>query len=53
MDVTEFHLFGEKRYLSLVLDLCNGEIIAYAVVSHPVYRLVGGYIREIFYIPSA
>jgi transposase InsO family protein len=27
-DVTEFHLFGEKRYLSPVLDLCHGEIIA-------------------------
>jgi transposase InsO family protein len=23
-DVTEFHLYGEKRYLSPVLDLCNG-----------------------------
>jgi transposase InsO family protein len=30
-DVTEFHLFGEKRYLSPVLDLCNGEIIAYTL----------------------
>ncbi len=40
-DVTEFHLFGEKRYLSPVLDLCNGEIIAYKVMSRPVYRLVG------------
>ncbi len=40
-DFTEFHLFGEKRYLSPVLDLCNGEIIAYKVMSRPVYRLVG------------
>lgn len=40
-DVTEFHLFGEKRYLSPVLDLCNGEIIAYNVMKRPVYRLVG------------
>ncbi|WP_342598154.1 IS3 family transposase [Psychrobacillus sp. FSL H8-0483] len=39
-DVTEFHLFGEKRYLSPVLDLCNGEIIAYTVMSRPVYKLV-------------
>ncbi|ACA39391.1 IS3-family transposase [Lysinibacillus sphaericus C3-41] len=31
-DVTEFHLFGEKRYLSPVPDLCNGEIIAYTVM---------------------
>jgi len=34
-DVTEFHLFGEKRYLSPVLDLCNGEIIAYMVMKRP------------------
>lgn len=40
-DVTEFHLFGEKRYLSPVLDLCNGEIIAYKVMNRPVYQLVG------------
>ncbi|PAE31232.1 IS3 family transposase, partial [Bacillus sp. 7884-1] len=39
-DVTEFHLFGEKRYLSPVLDLCNGEIIAYSVMRRPVYKLV-------------
>ncbi|MGA3678309.1 IS3 family transposase [Lysinibacillus agricola] len=39
-DVTEFHLFGEKRYLSPVLDLCNGEIIAYTVMNRPVYKLV-------------
>lgn len=30
-DVTEFHLFGEKLYLSPVLDLYNGEIIAYNI----------------------
>ena len=45
-DVTEFHLFGEKRYLSPVLDLCNGEIIAYKVMSRPVYRLVGDMLEE-------
>lgn len=40
-DVTEFHLFGEKRYLSPVLDLCNGEILAYKIMKRPVYQLVG------------
>jgi len=39
-DVTEFHLFGEKRYLSPVLDLCNGKIIAYTFMNRPVYNLV-------------
>jgi len=45
-DVTEFHLFGEKRYLSPVLDLCNGEIIAYKVMNRPVYSLVGDMLEE-------
>jgi transposase InsO family protein len=30
-DVTEFSLFGEKLYLSPVLDLFNGEIISYNI----------------------
>ncbi|MBS4194952.1 IS3 family transposase [Lederbergia citri] len=45
-DVTEFHLFGEKRYLSPVLDLCNGEIIAYKVMNRPVYQLVSDMLDE-------
>lgn len=45
-DVTEFHLFGEKRYLSPILDLCNGEIIAYKVMNRPVYSLVGDMLEE-------
>ncbi|WP_139365065.1 IS3 family transposase [Litchfieldia alkalitelluris] len=39
-DVTEFHLFGEKLYLSPILDLYNGEIIAYNLEKRPVYTLV-------------
>ena len=39
-DITEFHLFGEKLYLSPVLDLFNGEIIAYNIQSRPTYKLV-------------
>ena len=39
-DVTEFHLHGEKLYLSPILDLYNGEIIAYQIEKRPVYRLV-------------
>ncbi|WP_156178288.1 IS3 family transposase [Bacillus sp. SA1-12] len=45
-DITEFHLFGEKRFLSPVLDLCNGEIIAYKVMKRPVYPLVGEMLDE-------
>jgi putative transposase len=39
-DVTEFHLFGEKLYLSPILDLYNGEIIAYSIQKRPVFTLV-------------
>jgi putative transposase len=34
-DVTEFALFGQKRYLSPILDLYNGEIISYTISTHP------------------
>lgn len=39
-DVTEFHLFGEKLYFSPILDLFNGEIIAYNIEKRPVFPLV-------------
>jgi transposase InsO family protein len=34
-DVAEFSLFGEKLYLSPILDLYNGEIISYNLSKHP------------------
>jgi transposase InsO family protein len=39
-DVTEFHLFGEKVYLSTVLDLYNSELIFYTIYKHPVLDMV-------------
>lgn len=39
-DVTEFSLFGEKLYLSPVLDLYNGEILSYTICKHPVLDMV-------------
>ena len=39
-DVTEFHLFGEKIYLSPVLDLYNSEIIFYTIYKRPVLDMV-------------
>ena len=39
-DVTEFKVNGEKLYLSPVLDLYNGEIIACDMRSRPQYKLV-------------
>lgn len=34
-DVTEFALFGQKRYLSPIMDLFNREIISYTISQHP------------------
>jgi len=34
-DVTEFSMFGEKLYLSPILDLYNGEIISYNISCSP------------------
>lgn len=39
-DISELKLFGEKLYLSPVLDLFNGEIITYTIGHRPTYSLV-------------
>lgn len=39
-DVTEFNVRGERLYLSPIMDLFNGEIIAFKTQRSPVYRLV-------------
>ena len=35
-DVTEFSLFGEKLYLSPVLDLCSSDLVSYTISDRPV-----------------
>ncbi|MGF7032386.1 transposase InsO family protein [Paenibacillus mucilaginosus] len=47
-DITEFKLFGEKLYLSPVLDLFNGEIITYTVGSRPTYSLNSDMLAQAF-----
>ncbi|MFC3779102.1 IS3 family transposase [Bacillus chungangensis] len=47
-DFTEFKLFGEKLYLSPVLDLFNGEIITYTIGSRPTYSLVSEMLEKAF-----
>ncbi len=39
-DVTEFNVAGEKVYLSPLMDLCNGEIVAYETASRPAFSMV-------------
>jgi transposase InsO family protein len=40
-DVTEFKVAQQKLYLSPVMDLYNGEIVAYETANRPTYSLVG------------
>jgi len=47
-DITEFKLFGEKLYLSPILDLYNGEIITYTIGSRPTYSLVSDMLEKSF-----
>lgn len=45
-DVTEFHVNGQKLYLSPVMDLYNGEIIAWHTERRPVFRLVSSMLQK-------
>lgn len=47
-DVTEFKVAGEKLYLSPVMDLYNGEIIAYEIARRPMYEMVASMIKKAF-----
>lgn len=39
-DVTKFSLFGQKLYLSPILDLCSRDIVSYTIYDHPVFSMV-------------
>ena len=39
-DVTEFSLFGQKLYLSPILDLHSGDIVSYTIYDRPVLNMV-------------
>ena len=39
-DVTEFSLFGEKLYLSPILDLHSSDLVSYTISDHPVLSMV-------------
>ena len=45
-DVTEFKVAGEKLYLSPMLDLYNGEIIAFEIAKRPKFELVATMLRK-------
>jgi putative transposase len=47
-DVTEFNVAGEKLYLSPILDLFNGEIIAFEMAKRPVYKMIDTMLKQAF-----
>ena len=45
-DVTEFRVAGKKLYLSPIMDLYNGEIVAYESSSRPEFSMVMGMLKK-------
>ena len=47
-DVTEFKVGSQKLYLSPVLDLHNGEIIAHEISKRPLFNMVSAMLKKAF-----
>ena len=47
-DVTEFHLFGKKLYLSPILDLCSRDLVSYTISERPVMSMVTSMLDKAF-----
>ena len=47
-DVTEFSLFGQKLYLSPILDLYSRDIVSYTIFEHPVLSMVTSMLDKAF-----
>lgn len=47
-DVTEFNVGGKKLYLSPVLDLFNGEVVAFQTACRPLFDMVGKMLDRAF-----
>jgi len=47
-DVTEFSLFGEKLYLSPILDLCSEDLVSYTISDRPGLSMVTSMIEKAF-----
>ena len=48
VDVTEFSLFGEKLYLSPILDLHSSDLVSYTISERPVLSMVTNMLNEAF-----
>ena len=49
-DVTEFSLFGQKLYLSPILDLYNGYLVSYTISERPVLSMVTIMLNKAFVV---
>lgn len=47
-DVTEFHLFGEKLYLSPILDLHSRDLVSYTISERPILSMVTTMLNRAF-----
>ena len=47
-DITEFKLFGQKLYLSPIMDLFNSEIISYSLSKSPNFRQITEMLKDAF-----
>ena len=47
-DVTEFSLFGEKLYLSPILDLYSSDLVSYTISDRPVLHMVTTMLEKAF-----
>ena len=47
-DVTEFSLFGEKLYLSPILDLCSSDLVSYTISDRPDLNMVTTMLEKAF-----
>ena len=47
-DVTEFNLFGQKLYLSPILDLCSSDIVSYTISDRPILSMVTSMLDKAF-----
>ena len=45
-DVTEFRLFGQKLYLSPIMDLCSGDIVTYTLSESPNLLMVTTMLKQ-------
>ena len=49
-DVTEFHLFGQKLYLSAALDLYSQDVVGYTISQSPNLSMVISMLEQVFQV---